>query len=533
MNHPVMETSMNTEILVPIQGPQKEILNSEALEFAALFHQTFNSTRQELLEERKIRQSEIDAGHMPDFLTETEPIRQGDWKIAAMPDDLQDRRVEITGPVDRKMIINALNSGVKVFMADFEDSNSPTWENVIDGQLNLRDAINKTISFTNPHGKQYKLNNETATLMVRPRGWHLIEKHVLVNGEPISASIFDFAIYFYHNANSLIASGTGPYFYLPKLESHLEARLWNNVFNMAQDELGIPRGTIKATVLIETILAAFEMDEILYELREHSAGLNCGRWDYIFSFIKKFRNRPDFVLPDRSEVTMDRHFLRSYVNLLVQTCHKRGAHAMGGMAAQIPIKDDPIANEEALGKVQDDKKREAHAGHDGTWIAHPGLAPIALDAFDSVMPNANQLKNLREDVNITASDLLQVPSGDITEPGIRANIRVGIQYVEAWLLGNGCVPLYHLMEDAATAEISRAQLWQWIHHKAKLMDGRQITIHLFDKWLEEEMEVIQAEIGEKRFSSGKFAKASALFSEMIKKDEFDDFLTLPAYNYLN
>ncbi|SVC56704.1 uncharacterized protein METZ01_LOCUS309558, partial [marine metagenome] len=372
-------------------------------------------------------QSEIDAGHMPDFLPETEHIRQGDWKIAAMPDDLQDRRVEITGPVERKMIINALNSGVKVFMADFEDSNSPTWENVIDGQLNLRDAINKTISFTNPHGKQYKLNNETATLMVRPRGWHLIEKHVLVNGEPISASIFDFAIYFYHNANSLIASGTGPYFYLPKLESHLEARLWNNVFNMAQDELGIPRGSIKATVLIETILAAFEMDEILYELREHSSGLNCGRWDYIFSFIKKFRNRTDFVLPDRSLVTMDCHFLRSYVNLLVQTCHKRGAHAMGGMAAQIPINNDPIANEKALSKVQNDKEREAQAGHDGTWIAHPGLALIAMDAFDKVMPEANQLKNLREDVNISASDLLQVPSGDITEPGIRVNIRVGIQ----------------------------------------------------------------------------------------------------------
>jgi len=431
------------------------------------------------------------------------------------------------------MIINALNSGVKVFMADFEDSNSPTWDNIINGQINLRDAVKGTISFTNPNGKHYQLNDETATLMVRPRGWHLNEKNVMVGSELISASIFDFALYFFHNVNALIASGTGPYFYLPKLESHLEARLWNDVFNTAQDELGIPRGTIKATVLIETILAAFEMDEILYELREHSAGLNCGRWDYIFSFIKKFRNHSNFVLPDRSEVTMDRHFLRSYVNLLVQTCHKRNAHAMGGMAAQIPIKDDPIANEEALGKVQDDKEREARAGHDGTWIAHPGLAPIALDAFDSVMPDANQLKNLREDVNITSSDLLQVPSGDITEPGIRANIRVGIQYVEAWLLGNGCVPLYHLMEDAATAEISRAQLWQWIHHEAKLNDGRQITIHLFDKWLKEEMDVIQSEIGEKRFSSGKFAKASALFSEMIKKDEFDDFLTLPAYNYLN
>ena len=533
MNHPVMETSMNTEILVPIQGYQKEILTPDAVEFAALLHQTFNSTRFELLEQRKIRQAEIDAGHMPDFLIETEPIRQGDWKIAKIPDDLQDRRVEITGPVDRKMIINALNSGVKVFMADFEDSNAPTWANVINGQKNLKDAINKTISFTNPNGKQYELNEETATLMIRPRGWHLIEKNILVNGEPISASIFDFSIYFYHNAKSLIASGTGPYYYLPKLENHLEAKLWNNVFNMAQDELGIPRGSIKATVLIETILAAFEMDEILYELREHSAGLNCGRWDYIFSFIKKFRNRPDFVLPDRSLVTMDRHFLQSYVNLLVHTCHKRGAHAMGGMAAQIPIKNDPIANAKALSKVKDDKEREAKAGHDGTWIAHPGLAPIALGAFDKVMPDSNQIKNLREDVNITANDLLQVPSGEITESGIRSNIRVGIQYLEAWLLGNGCVPLYHLMEDAATAEISRSQLWQWIHHKAKLNNGKQITLHLFDEWMAEELVVIKSEIGGKRFSGGKFSDASSLFSEMIKQDEFDEFLTLPAYNYLN
>jgi len=533
MEQPIMESVMDIEILLPLNNQQKDILTPEAAEFVSQLHRTFNSTRLELLEERKIRQSEINAGHMPDFLTETEPIRQGNWKIAATPEDLQDRRVEITGPVNRKMIINALNSGVKVFMADFEDSNSPTWDNIINGQINLRDAINRTISFTNSNGKQYKLNDKISTLMVRPRGWHLYEKNILIHGEPISASIFDFALYFYHNAKTLIASGTGPYFYLPKLESHLEARLWNNVFNMAQDELGIPRGSIKATVLIETILAAFEMDEILYELREHSAGLNCGRWDYIFSFIKKFRNQPDFVLPDRSLVTMDCHFLRSYVKLLVQTCHKRGAHAMGGMAAQIPIKNDPIANEKALSKVQDDKEREAQAGHDGTWIAHPGLALIALDAFNRVMPKANQIKNVRKDMNISTFDLLQVPSGDITESGIRINIRVGIQYLGAWLLGNGCVPLYHLMEDAATAEISRAQLWQWIHHEAKLNDGRQLTVHLFDKWLEEEMKVIQSEIGETKFSTGKFAEASTLFSEMIKKDEFDEFLTLPAYNYLN
>ena len=533
MEYPEMDLALDIEILGTTNETQEEILTPEALEFASLLHRKFNPKRLELLNHRKFRQTEIDSGTMPYFLPETESIRQGDWKTAPIPDDLLDRRVEITGPVDRKMIINALNSGVKVFMADFEDSNSPTWDNIINGQINLRDAVKGTISFTNPNGKHYQLNDETATLMVRPRGWHLNEKNVMVNGKLISASIFDFALYFFHNVNTLIASGTGPYFYLPKLESHLEARLWNDVFNTAQDELGIPRGTIKATVLIETILAAFEMDEILYELREHSAGLNCGRWDYIFSFIKKFRNHSNFVLPDRSEVTMDRHFLRSYVNLLVQTCHKRNAHAMGGMAAQIPIKDDPIANEEALGKVQDDKEREARAGHDGTWIAHPGLAPIAMDAFNSVMPESNQIHNMRNEVRVTADDLLAVPSGDITKSGIRTNIRVGIQYIEAWLRGNGCVPLYHLMEDAATAEISRAQLWQWIHHEAKLDEGNQITDHQFDEWMEEELEVIKSEIGEDRYNAGRFKDASNLFAEMIKKEEFDEFLTLPAYNYLN
>ena len=533
MEYPEMDLALDIEILGNTNEAQEEILTPEALEFASLLHRKYNPKRLELLNHRKFRQTEIDSGTMPHFLPETESIRQGDWKTAPIPDDLLDRRVEITGPVDRKMIINALNSGVKVFMADFEDSNSPTWDNIINGQINLRDAVKGTISFTNPNGKHYQLNDETATLMVRPRGWHLNEKNVMVGSELISASIFDFALYFFHNVNALIASGTGPYFYLPKLESHLEARLWNDVFNTAQDELGIPRGTIKATVLIETILAAFEMDEILYELREHSAGLNCGRWDYIFSFIKKFRNQPDFVLPDRSEITMDRHFLRSYVNLLVQTCHKRNAHAMGGMAAQIPIKDDPIANEEALGKVQDDKEREARAGHDGTWIAHPGLAPIAMDAFNSVMPGSNQIHNMRNEVRVTADDLLVVPSGDITESGIRTNIRVGIQYIEAWLRGNGCVPLYHLMEDAATAEISRAQLWQWIHHEAKLDEGNQITEYQFDEWMEEELGIIKSEIGEDRYNAGRFKDASTLFSEMIKKEEFDEFLTLPAYNYLN
>ena len=523
---------MATKILVSLQENQKEILTSDALVFASLLHKTFNPTRLKLLEARKIRQTEIDAGYMPDFLTETQSIRREDWIISPVPHDLQDRRVEITGPVDRKMIINALNSGVKVFMADFEDSNSPTWGNIINGHINLRDAINHTISFVNPKGKHYFLNEKTATLMVRPRGWHLNEEHVKVNDEFFSASIFDFAIYFYHNAKNLISSDTGPYYYLPKLESYLEARLWNDIFNLAQDELGISRGTIKATVLIETILAAFEMDEILYELRDHSAGLNCGRWDYIFSFIKKFCNKPNFVLPNRSLITMDRHFLKSYVNLLVQTCHKRKAHAMGGMAAQIPIKDDPIANEKALAKVQEDKEREALAGHDGTWIAHPGLASIALDAFNSVMPEENQLKKIRGDVKVTAKDLLKVPKGDITEEGLRDNIRVGIQYIESWLSGNGCVPLYYLMEDAATAEISRAQIWQWLHHKAILNDGREINLELFEKWLSEELILIESDIGSESFSNGLFDDASNLFSEMIKKDVFDEFLTLPAYELL-
>ena len=521
------------QILRKITPEYSEILTQDALRFVALLKRKFNKRRKELLEKRIQRQRELNEGKFPDFLAETEEIRNGDWTVAPFPADLEDRRVEITGPVERKMIINALNSGANVFMADFEDSLSPTWDNIIQGQINLKDAVNKRISFINPNGKCYSLNENIATLLVRPRGWHLEEKHVLIDGKPASGSLFDFGLYFYHNIKTLMKNKTGPYFYLPKLENHLEARLWNDVFIFAQNELGVPIGTIKATVLIEHILAAFEMDEILYELRDHSTGLNCGRWDYIFSFIKKFHNHSNFLLPDRAMVTMDRHFLKSYVDLLIRTCHKRGAHAMGGMAAQIPIKNDPVANERALTKVRNDKEREAQAGHDGTWIAHPELAPIALKAFDKVMPDANQLKNLREDVSITSSDLLQVPSGDITESGMRTNIRVGIQYVEAWLLGNGCVPLYHLMEDAATAEISRSQLWQWIHHEAKLNDGRQITVHLFDEWMTEEMEAIQSEIGEKRFSSGKFAKASALFAEMIKKDEFDEFLTIPAYNYLN
>src|SRR5690349_20157202 len=461
-------------ILGALAGPAADILTEEAVEFVGRLSRAFEPRRRELLARRVVRQHEIDGGRMPAFLPETASIRESEWAVAPIPQDLMDRRVEITGPVDRKMIINALNSGASVFMADFEDWNSPTWQNNLEGQANLRDAIRKTITYTSPEGKQYRLNANVATLMVRPRGWHLEERHFTVDGKPISASLFDFGLFFFHNAQALIDKRTGPYFYLPKLESHLEARLWNDVFCFAQDELGIPRGTIRATVLIETILAAFEMDEILYELRENSSGLNCGRWDYIFSFIKKFRNRPDFVLHDRSTVTMEKHFLKSYVDLLIQTCHRRGIHAMGGMAAQIPIKNDPEANEKALEKVRQDKLREVHAGHDGTWVAHPGLVPIAKEIFDKHMKEPNQINRRRQAVQVEAKDLLTVPEGSITELGLRWNIDVGLQYLESWLRGSGCVPIYNLMEDAATAEISRAQVWQWLRHEAKI-DGRRLT----------------------------------------------------------
>src|SRR2546425_10425441 len=462
------------EVHAPLEPGFGEILTAEARRFLTTLARACERRRQELLARRVERQRRLDAGERPDFLPETRSVREAAWTVAPIPADLLDRRVEITGPVDRKMIINALNSGARVYMADFEDSNAPTWRNNLEGHLNLQDAVRGTITFTSPEGKGYALAPRTATLMVRPRGWHLDEKHVTVDGRPISAALFDFGLFFFHNAAALIAKGTGPYFYLPKLESHLEARLWNDVFNLAQDELGIPRGTIRATVLIETILAAFEMDEILYELKDHSAGLNCGRWDYIFSFIKKFRNRPDFVLPNRAQVTMDRHFLNSYVQLLIKTCHRRGIHAMGGMAAQIPIKSDPAANEKALDKVRQDKLREVKAGHDGTWVAHPGLVPIAKAIFDEYMKTPNQIHVKREEVSVSAKDLLAVPTGEITEAGLRLNINVGLQYLEAWLRGNGCVPIYNLMEDAATAEISRAQVWQWVRHKARLADGRVI-----------------------------------------------------------
>lgn len=512
----------------------QQILTPEALEFVARLVREFEPTRQKLLAYREERQRGIDTGALPDFLAATKGIRDDrSWRVASIPTDLADRRTEITGPVDRKMVINALNSGAKVFMADFEDATSPTWQNLIEGQINLRDAVRRTISFASPEGKQYKLNEKTATLLVRPRGWHLPEKHVLVDGKPIPGSLFDFGLYFFHNAAELLKRGSGPYFYLPKMESHLEARLWNDAFNFAQDALKIPRGSIRATVLIETILATFEAEEILYELREHSAGLNCGRWDYIFSFIKKFRNRPDFVLPDRAQVTMTSPFMRAYCLNVIKICHRRGAHAMGGMAAQIPIKNDAAANEAALAKVLADKEREASDGHDGTWVAHPGLVPVALKAFDKHMPSPNQISKQREDVNVTAKDLLSVPTGTITEDGLCANIRVGVQYLEAWLGGNGCVPLYNLMEDAATAEISRAQIWQWLKHNAALADGRKITTQLYDELLPQEMARIEKEVGGERFKAGNYAQAAKMFTEMSKSAEFAEFLTLPAYELID
>ncbi|MGA2589514.1 MAG: malate synthase A [Bryobacteraceae bacterium] len=515
------------QVAAPMTEADRTILTDEAVRFLTALSRTFEDRRKELLEKRGMRQREIDSGVMPQFLPATAWIRNSDWVAAPTPADLQDRRVEITGPVDRKMIINALNSGASVFMADFEDSNSPTWRNNLDGQFNLRDAVNGTIGYVSPEGKRYELGERPAVLMVRPRGWHLGEKHFLLDGQPISGALFDFGLFFFHNAKALMAKGTGPYFYLPKLESHLEARLWNDVFHFAQQALGVPRGTIRATVLIETILAAFEMDEIVYELREHSAGLNCGRWDYIFSFIKKFRNRADFVLPNRAQVTMERHFLSSYVNLLIETCHRRGVHAMGGMAAQIPIKNDPAANEQALEKVRQDKLREVRAGHDGTWVAHPGLVPVAKEIFDTHMLGPNQLSR-RPQVKVTAEDLLAVPDGDITEAGLRWNIDVGIQYLEAWMRGNGCVPIYNLMEDAATAEICRAQVWQWVKHGARLQDGRPVTAELVKHTIAGVAESLRGSIGGEQL-----ARAASLYEQMMTSGEFPEFLTLVAYEYID
>jgi malate synthase len=529
-----VENLAGVQVLGPAIPAGAAILTSAALCFVAKLARRFSGTREQLLRKRGDVQAALDAGWLPDFLPETEGIRRGDWKVAPVPADLQDRRVEITGPVDRKMVINALNSGARMYMADFEDAHSPTWDATIQGQLNLHDAVRGTIDYTAPDGKHYAVGPKPATLLVRPRGWHLVEKHVLVDGAPISASLFDFGMFFFHNARALMNRGTGPYFYLPKLENHQEARLWNDVFLMAQDELGIPPGTIKATVLIETILAAFETDEILYELREHSSGLNCGRWDYIFSFIKKLRNRPDFVLPDRALVTMTTHFLRCYSLRVIQSCHRRGVHAMGGMAAQIPIKSDPEANAAALAKVRADKLREVSDGHDGTWVAHPGLVPVAMEVFNTGMPGPNQLRVLRNDFRCTARDLLEVPTGPITEAGLRTNVNVGLLYLEAWLRGNGCVPLYNLMEDAATAEISRAQVWQWSRHpRGVLQDGRKVTVALFREVLAEELAKIQTAVGRDAFTAGKYELAAQIFDDIIANDQFVEFLTLPAYEHLS
>lgn len=522
------------QINAPISTEFAEILTPDAMKLVAKLSRAFEERREELLAKRAQRQADLDAGKLPSFLPETAYIRESDWTVAPIPADLMDRRVEITGPVDRKMIINALNSGAKVFMADFEDSHAPTWEATIQGQINLRDAIEGTITYTSPEGKSYKLNDTIATLLVRPRGWHLNEKHVLVDGKQVSGGIFDFALYFFHNAKRLMAKGSGPYFYLPKMESHLEARLWNDIFVMAQQELGIPNGTIRATVLVETILATFEMDEILYELRDHSAGLNCGRWDYIFSAIKKFRNIPDYIYPDRIQVTMTVPFMRSYSLLLIKTCHRRNIHAMGGMAAQIPIKGDPQANDEALSRVRADKRREATDGHDGTWVAHPGLVAIAMGEFNAVMKGPNQIDRKREDVHVTAVELVAVPEGTITEAGIRNNISVSLQYLESWLRGTGCVPIFNLMEDAATVEIARSQLWQWLHHpKGVLADGRKFTPELYKQLQTDELQKLKNALGEQAFAASRFADAEKILDQIILNDQFVEFLTLPAYQYLN
>jgi malate synthase len=507
-------------------GPGSDaVLTADALAFVADLARTFGPRVTELLARRASRTT-------LDFLPETARVREDDWTVAPLPKDLLDRRVEITGPTERKMVINALNSGASVFMADFEDASSPTWENQVMGQANLADAARRVIAFTDDKsGKRYALAEKTAVLFVRPRGWHLVEKHMTVDGKAVPGSLFDFGLFFFHNAKEQLARGTGPYFYLPKMESHLEARLWNDVFLRSQDKLGIPRGSIKATCLIETLPAAFEMDEFLYELREHSAGLNCGRWDYIFSFIKKRAADPTAVLPDRSQVTMDKGFLAAYVALLIETCHRRNVHAMGGMAAQIPIKSDPVANEAAMNKVRADKLREVTAGHDGTWVAHPGLVPVAREVFDAHMKGPNQLAVRHPGVHVTRDDLLSVPAGTRTEAGLRQNVRVGVQYIEAWLRGNGCVPLYNLMEDAATAEISRAQVWQWLHHHVTV-DGEPLTPERFARVVEEEMQRVRGEVGDARFGGGRFPEARDLFVRLSTAPEFIEFLTLPAYDLL-
>lgn len=512
----------------PVTERYRENLTPEAVAFAVRLQRAFHGRRRELLALRAERQARLDRGERPDFLPETRSIREAEWTVAPLPADLLDRRVEITGPVDRKMVINALNSGAKVYMADFEDSTTPTWANLMEGQINLRDAVRRTISYEDPNtGKSYRLVDKPAVLFVRMRGWHLDEVHMLVDGEPMSASIFDFALHFFHNARELLSRGSGPYFYLPKIESHLEARLWHDIFVQAEKELGVPAGSIRATVLIETILASFEMDEILYELRDYSAGLNCGRWDYIFSFIKKLAADGSILLPDRAQVTMTTHFMRTYSRLCIKTCHRRRVSAMGGMSALIPIKNDPEANEKAIAGVRADKEREASDGHDGTWVAHPALVPVAMEVFDRLMPQPNQIDRQLPEFHATADDLLRVPTGSITEAGLRQNIAVGLGYLEAWLRGTGCVPLFNLMEDAATAEISRAQLWQWVHHGAKLEDGRAITVELCDRYIDAELARSKETVDANRYAA--YQQAAALMRELIREPRFCEFLTVPAY----
>ncbi|GHO97120.1 malate synthase [Reticulibacter mediterranei] len=533
----IQTSSLSTEgieVIAPVTAEFAEIVSPDALRFVAKLSRTFEPGREELLKKRKQRQAELDAGILPDFLPRTRRIRTANWTVAPQPAGLQDRRVEITGPVERKVIIDALNSGANVFMADFEDAHAPTWIGTIQGQINVRDAVAGTISYTNPEGKVYRLHEKTTVLFVRPRGWHLPEKHVLIDGKPVSASLFDFGLYFFHNVQCLLARGTGPYFYLSKLESHLEARLWNDVFVVAQRELDIPRGTIKATVLIETMLAAFEMDEILYELSEHSAGLNCGRWDYIFSAIKKFNAIPAFVLPDRDQLTMTTHFMRSCSLLTIKTSHRRNAPAIGGsMLAYIPIKNDPNANEEALTRVRAEKRREVTDGYDGTWVAHTGLVSVAREEF-AVMKSPNQMNRKREDVRVTATDLLRFPEGTITEAGLRNNINVSLRYLDAWLCGTGCVPINNVLEDVATVEITRAQIWQWIHHPWGILDDdRKVTIAMFRRLMSEELTKIKHAVGESRYVKGRFEQAAAILDQAITSERFVEFLTLPAYCYLD
>jgi len=509
------------------------LLSPAALNFLVSLHERFAPRVDEILAARRTRQARFDAGELPDFLPETRQIRESDWQVAPIPQDLLDRRVEITGPTERKMLINALNSGAKCFMACLEDAHSPTWRNGLEGQVNLRDAVNRRIDFTSPEGKDYRLDDQTAVLIVRPRGWHLPEKHMQVHGRAIPGALFDFGLYFFHNAHTLLGQGSGPYFYLPKMQAHAEARLWNDVFVFAQQQLAVPHGSIKATVLIETLPAVFELNEILWELKDHMAGLNCGRWDYIFSYIKTFRNHPDRLLPDRAVVGMTVPFMRAYSQLVIKTCHRRGAFAMGGMAAQIPVKGDEAANQEAFAKVRADKEREVKDGHDGTWVAHPGLVPVAMEVFNQHMPQANQLERQRPDVNPDRDELIAVPEGRITEAGLRNNINVAIQYMAAWLGGRGAVPIHNLMEDAATAEISRCQVWQWIRHPGGVLDdGRRITLEQVQSLLAEEMEVIRKEVGAEAFASGRYKLAAKLFDDITRADELVDFLTLVAYEYL-